>query len=45
MEFQLGKLITYKGKKYKMSSVDGDIITLKCAVGCPKTVRVHKDQL
>jgi hypothetical protein len=45
MEFIKGKLVTYQGKNYKMQSIQGDFITLKCAVGCPKTVRVHKDQI
>ncbi len=45
MEFTQNKIVTYKGKKYKMSKLEGDLITLKCAVGCPKTVRIHKDQL
>jgi hypothetical protein len=45
MDFVQNKIVTYQGKKYKMQSISGDIITLRCAVGCPKTLKVHKDQL
>lgn len=45
MEFVKDKIVTYQGKKYKMEKIEGDFITLKCAVGCPKRVRIHKDQI
>lgn len=45
MEFVQGKLVTYKGKKYKMQAIEGKMITLRCAIGCPKTVKIHKDQI
>lgn len=45
MEAKIGQLVTYQGKKYKVSKIDGVMVTLRCAAGCPKTVKVHKDQL
>jgi hypothetical protein len=45
MEFQKGKIFSYQGKNYKMQSILGDIITAKCAIGCPKVIKVHKDQI
>lgn len=45
MDLKINQKLTYQGKPYKVSKVEGDFVTLKCLVCAGKTVRLKKDQL
>jgi hypothetical protein len=42
---EAGQELKYKGKRYKVTKIEGDFITMKCMVCGSKIVRIHKDQL
>jgi hypothetical protein len=42
----IGQLVTYKGKKYKVNKDLGNgRYRIKCAVGCPKTYDVFQTEI
>jgi hypothetical protein len=45
MNVSIGQKIKHKGKSWIVRKIEGDRITLRCAVGCPATLIINRNDL